>query len=190
MTEPCMDKRVVTFFVPGIPVTQGSMKAFIPRGWSRPIITHDRKQSLMHWRTAVGMYALQALTSGESGPIANDGTRVAVSLSMRFVLPRPKSLRNTVLHVKKPDLDKLTRAVMDALKGILYKDDSCVISITSEKHYGSSSEPCGCRITLTKHWACDRDATSDPSTGSHPGAHRIALAQEKNKKPHTEPSRR
>ena len=38
------------------------------------------------------------------------------------------------------DLDKLVRAVLDSLTGILYYDDSSVIDITAKKRYASRDQ--------------------------------------------------
>jgi Holliday junction resolvase RusA-like endonuclease len=36
----------------------------------------------------------------------------------------------------KPDVDKLSRGVMDALTGIIFRDDSCVVTKRASKRYG------------------------------------------------------
>jgi hypothetical protein len=38
-------------------------------------------------------------------------------------------------HVVKPDLDKLVRAVGDALTGILYRDDAQIVSLNASKRF-------------------------------------------------------
>jgi Holliday junction resolvase RusA-like endonuclease len=63
-----------------------------------------------------------------------------------FILPRPKSLpKKVVEHIKKPDIDNLCKAVLDAMSGIIYKDDSQVTKLTAQKIYG---EDIGCRIEV------------------------------------------
>lgn len=53
----------------------------------------------------------------------------ALRLDLTFVLPRPKSLiwktkpMPRVLHTSKPDRDNLDKCVMDALTGLLWRDD-------------------------------------------------------------------
>lgn len=49
-------------------------------------------------------------------------------------------------HSKKPDLDKLVRAVQDALTGIIYKDDGQVCRLTANKNYAAHE---GVRIFVT-----------------------------------------
>lgn len=64
------------------------------------------------------------------------GRAIPIGVSVSVALPRPKSLaRKQTSHVKKPDLDKLVRAVLDALTGIGYEDDSQVTMIDAIKEY-------------------------------------------------------
>jgi len=82
----------------------------------------------------------------------------AVSVSLVFCFPRPKShfttkgaLKSKVPSHKttKPDIDKLCRAVLDALTiAELIKDDSLVHSLTAEKRYCVGEEPPGVLITV------------------------------------------
>jgi len=64
-----------------------------------------------------------------------------------FQFVRPKShytakgaLRDAApRHVGKPDIDKLCRAVLDALTGIAYADDSQVVALDASKVYGPTA---------------------------------------------------
>ena len=77
-----------------------------------------------------------------------------VGLVLWFTLPRPKSVRKTeppppdALAAKKPDLDKLERAVLDALTGIWFDDDSQVVDINSSKRVALPDESPGVRVFL------------------------------------------
>jgi Holliday junction resolvase RusA-like endonuclease len=60
-----------------------------------------------------------------------------VELVADFYVRRPKGLPKRWVHaIKKPDLDKLLRAIGDGLTGVVWRDDSQVISISATKHYG------------------------------------------------------
>ena len=48
--------------------------------------------------------------------------------------------RGIILPMKKPDVDNVVKAVLDALNGIAYKDDNQVVRETGAKFYGK--EPC------------------------------------------------
>jgi Holliday junction resolvase RusA-like endonuclease len=75
-----------------------------------------------------------------------------VELYLNFYFSRPKGhyrsgkysnvLRDDApfLHGTKPDLDKLERAVLDALTGVVYVDDSRVASLYASKRYTTGTE--------------------------------------------------
>lgn len=76
---------------------------------------------------------------GEMKPI-----ETAIHLTCRFFMPIPESVskKKRVLyvgcampHVKKPDLDNLVKFVKDCANGVLWRDDSQVISLTASKAY-------------------------------------------------------
>ena len=86
------------------------------------------------WRQVVLLAALAEIRSRGSrwpgllsGPLAVRAT---------FYLAQPRSARRRALPHVKPDLDKLLRAVGDALTGTVYADDSQVVSIAAAKLYG------------------------------------------------------
>ena len=64
-----------------------------------------------------------------------------IELMICFRLPKPKSLqkKSKVWHTTRPDLDKLLRSVNDALQGVIYANDSQIVSIHCWKEY--SDEP-------------------------------------------------
>jgi Holliday junction resolvase RusA-like endonuclease len=67
-------------------------------------------------------------------------------LRLRFWLPRPASLPKRVqFPVKKPDAKNLLWGVEDALRGILYRDDSAIVDLDVSKRYGPSP---GVEITV------------------------------------------
>jgi Holliday junction resolvase RusA-like endonuclease len=70
----------------------------------------------------------------------------AVQLDLTFVLVKPKTVKRIYPFVR-PDLDKLCRAVLDALTGIAYKDDQQVVTLNANKTYG---ERAGVFILLTE----------------------------------------
>jgi crossover junction endodeoxyribonuclease RusA len=113
----------VSFFVNGKPEPQGSTRAFMVAG--KPIITSANK-NLKDWRTIVQLAAMAHAHMIE-GP---------VEVVLRFYLPRPVSLPKKVIHnVKRPDVDKLARSILDALTGVFFKDDSQVVALEAYKGY-------------------------------------------------------
>lgn len=117
----------VAFTVYGIARPKGSTRAFMRPGMKFPIVTSDNK-SVKGWEESVRA-ALQQHAAGVffQGPLM---VRIA------FSLPRPKSMgRKWPAHTKKPDLDKLARGSLDAMKGVLWNDDSQVIELHVKKSY-------------------------------------------------------
>ncbi len=119
---------LISFQVHGLPVPQGSTRAWVVNG--KPIITSAAK-GLSSWRRLVADVA-QRFAPNEpwEGPVGID---------LRFGLPKPKSApkKRRVWPDKRPDLDKLTRAVLDALTYVVFSDDSQVVSIVATKDYGA-----------------------------------------------------
>lgn len=125
-----------TVFVPGAPAPQGS-KRHVGRG-----ILIESSKAVGPWRERVALAAHSHARGLLGGP---------VSVDLTFVLPRPKSApkRTTPPAVKRPDLDKLARAILDALTGVWFADDSAVVSLFASKRLAEIEEPPGVHITIT-----------------------------------------
>jgi Holliday junction resolvase RusA-like endonuclease len=72
--------------------------------------------------------------------------RNAVGLWLTFIMPRPKSRKKDEFHVTRPDASNLYYLAENALKGIVYDDDSQVVISLSMKRYQMAGEPCGVKI--------------------------------------------
>lgn len=133
----------LSFRVYGVPMAQGSAKAFMPKGWTRPIITSTNK-NLKAWRGLVASAASDAIQA--SGWQQSEG---GLRVMADFYLPRPKALRKEKPHTKNPDLDKLIRAVGDALAGVVYRNDSQVTQLRVTKAYAAAGEAPHAVIVVT-----------------------------------------
>lgn len=138
----------VSFTVYGKAETAGSKRGFYNQKIGRVILTDDNAKS-RPWKALVTDAALQAMTvHGDEG---TSGYRTPLEgpllLEVTFWIPRPKghygSGRNAE-NVKagapfaptvKPDLLKLTRAVEDAMTGVVYRDDAQITAETLQKAY-------------------------------------------------------
>ena len=76
------------------------------------------------------------------GEIINTPTGVLISIIAGFTPPTSVSkkkqidcLDNKIKCIKKPDIDNITKLVMDALNKIAYEDDSQVVEMTVRKVY-------------------------------------------------------
>ena len=128
------------FTVLGSPIPQGSMKAFTPKGWKRPILTSDNKKT-KPWRQDVGQICLAELHGSPAG------RGVPMRVMIAFYFERPKSVKSLAEKTTKPDIDKLARAVLDAITGIAFEDDSQVTELFVTKSYGN---PARAEITVTE----------------------------------------
>lgn len=122
---------MISFFVPGLPKTAGSKRAFFRPGMRFPVVVDACKES-RNWKSDVKQFA-QAVA-----PI--DGLWVdALEVTMIFNLPRPRGhfgigknaakLKDSSprYHTGRPDVLKMARAVEDALTGVIWKDDAQIV---------------------------------------------------------------
>lgn len=135
----------ISFFVPGIPIPEGSLRVLIGK-LGRPFITHVNQDKLEAWRRAIALVAVhEARKAGWKLPLDEPVMAAAV-----FTLKQPKTPRFLSPAVK-PDLDKLGRAVGDGLcprRGQrLLIEDSRIIAWTLVKQYGDRP---GVRITISR----------------------------------------
>ena len=150
----------VAFDVVGVPRPQGSKQPFTPHGQdARPCPSCRRRHlvkmsvaemagdNLKLWRRQVAAAAHQAMAGKPpmGGPL---------HLDVGFTFARPKAHYRTgkFAHLLKddalawpagdPDLDKLVRAVGDALKGKVWADDSQVVHLSAWECFDRDSPPC------------------------------------------------
>jgi Holliday junction resolvase RusA-like endonuclease len=123
--------NVITFTVHGRPEPQGSSKAFIIGGKAR-ITSANAK--MKPFRSEVTRCALWEMAAHGMEMF---GRHVPVRLAVTFIFRKPDSVSKKRTHcVVKPDLDKLTRTIGDALTGAAWHDDSQVVEIIARKVYG------------------------------------------------------
>jgi crossover junction endodeoxyribonuclease RusA len=130
--EPPVEKMErLEFYVPGVPVPQGSKRHV---GGGRMIEANKR---LPKWRLDVKNVAREARAGRQFVG--------AVALLLDFDMPRPKSVKRLRPHVR-PDLDKLVRAIGDALTlAGVWEDDGQVVVLHAQKRY---AEQPGVRIVV------------------------------------------
>ncbi len=57
--------------------------------------------------------------------------------------------KGRIAPTAKPDSDKLARSACDAMTGILWNDDSQVVSVCAEKRIARIGETPGCHLHIT-----------------------------------------
>lgn len=119
----------ISFFAQGTPVPQGALRS------ARGRMFYPNNDRLMAWRKTIGLLANAFFKEPVEGPIEID---------VVFYQNLP---------TRRPDVDKLARAVLDALTGIVYHDDSQVVRLNAIKRLrgrqDNSSVLPGAAITIT-----------------------------------------
>lgn len=147
----------LAFDVRGLPIAQGNAKAFVVG--KRAVITTGVGLSspLGAWRAAIATEARAAVVGAPwPGP---------VEVALGFRLPRPRShfrpangrrstpeLRLDAAHYQasKPDIDKLSRAALDALTAVVFDDDSQVARLLATKRYVDEDEGPGVAVRIRR----------------------------------------
>lgn len=151
----------VEFSVAGTPQPQGSIKLVPNCGFpvsfptfaalvKRVSLTSDNAQ-LVSWRSRIAFEAhVVRRRSFKERQLVDDNKSLwptgPVFAALTFTMTRPTSLRGrelaerigaagTIWPCVRPDIDKLARAVLDALTGVLWTDDGQVCALEVEKHY-------------------------------------------------------
>jgi len=138
----------LTFFVPGKPAPQGSKKHV---GNGRMV---EMSRDLKPWRESIRWAALER----SHGPLMYEGP---VSVRLQFVMPRPASApkRSTPPAIKRPDLDKLIRSVLDALSSAgVWHDDSQVVEVYASKRIAELAEKPGVAVLVQKFEEPEKEA--------------------------------
>ena len=139
-----------TLTVPGVPAPQGS-KTHKGRG----VMVESCKRT-EPWRTDVKFVAERALRSVQWR------AKMPMQVEATFVFKRPndqhvsndpaRELKASALKYPAKrigDLDKLCRAICDALTGVAYDDDCQVVSLIAHRRYANPDQrPCAI-ITVT-----------------------------------------
>lgn len=134
---------MITFSVIGTPKPQGSKRAYINRKTGHAIITDARPEPLKDWRTTVQQTAITHM----DGAPPLDGP---LQILLVFQLPRPKSHPKTRVTwpAKRPDIDKLVRAVLDALTHVCFVDDGQIVALHAHKRWGTP----GVQVRIDQAW--------------------------------------
>ena len=126
---------IVTFEVDGTPVPKGRPR-FARRG--KFVSTYSPKTTV-DYESKVSEAAKQAM--GSSEPL-----KTPIAAYIYITLPIPASytkkrtadcLKGFERPTKKSDIDNYCKAVFDGMNGIVYVDDSQIVSLHSTKRYGS-----------------------------------------------------
>jgi Holliday junction resolvase RusA-like endonuclease len=131
--------KSIDFMVPTEAIPQGSMRGICTtKADGSPVTVLKSDNPRLHaFRDLVGTFARNARSMAGVYELFA-GPEIPVRVSITFVFEKPKSApKGRIRPTVKPDMDKLTRACMDALTGILYHDDAQVVDDEHHKFYGT-----------------------------------------------------
>jgi Holliday junction resolvase RusA-like endonuclease len=125
----------------GNPVPQGRPR-FARVG--KFVRTYDPKESVA-WKDSIKLQAIALIRNNYADWQLLSGP---VNLNCEFYISRPASVsvKKRPEPTVKPDLDNLLKAVKDALKGIIWVDDSQVTRLSAMKIYSGTP---GVKIAIT-----------------------------------------
>lgn len=130
---------MITIFVPGRPAPQGS-KRYLGNG-----VSVESSKAVAPWRADIRSTLLEHLHDEEP-------MRGPVTVRLSFVMPRPANTPKTAptpYAIKRPDVDKLVRAVLDAIGSAgVWQDDSQVVELFARKRLAEVDEKPGCAIEI------------------------------------------
>lgn len=151
----------IRFEVFGIPAPKGSHTA-VMRG-RRAFVIPVGSAALKRWEKAVRTCA-QLAARDRPSPLARLGVSNepsplfrgrALAVDLTFYLARPAARRLAQFAQFAPgDIDKLARATLDPLQGLLFDNDTRIVRLTVEKRYPDlNREKVGCDIDV---WPLDK----------------------------------
>lgn len=156
-------RPVLDIHVTGIPQPQGSKKGFVAgertivKGRpavinARAVVVDDNKEKLRTWRDDVKAGAQEAILAREGTGDCFATISGPVGLDVTFLMQRPKGHYGTGRNAgilkdsapkrptTMPDVDKLLRSTLDALKAVaVYQDDAQVVTVTGRKVYATGA---------------------------------------------------
>ncbi len=115
-----------------------------PQGKGRPrfrragnFVTTYTDQKTKSYEATIKAWAQRAISPGSplEGPVSVD-LYIRCSIPVSTSKKRTEAcLQNAELPTKKPDIDNIIKAYLDAMNGIIYKDDTQVVRVSAKKVY-------------------------------------------------------
>jgi crossover junction endodeoxyribonuclease RusA len=137
---------MIEFVVLGVPQVKGNLRRNQRGGM------YDSNPHLAEWRTSLGYEAHRAM---QGRHVLDEALR----LHLRFVFARPgyhytatgqlsARGRRAPHPATYPDVDKLARAVLDALTGIVWRDDGRITQLSTAKAWAGRNEEPRCEVAV------------------------------------------
>uniref|UniRef100_A0A6M3LAU0 Putative endodeoxyribonuclease n=1 Tax=viral metagenome TaxID=1070528 RepID=A0A6M3LAU0_9ZZZZ len=113
----------------GEPVAKGRARVFKDRAGNIRGVTPTKT------RAYEDSIKLQAIEQMKNEPMFDGALLLRVDIFRSFPKSMSKKKRAEALPVTRPDLDNYVKAIKDALSGIVWYDDSQVVSLLARKFY-------------------------------------------------------
>lgn len=127
----------IRIIVPAIPVAQPRPRAVTVAGQAR-IVGNPTRHPVTAYKATCRVAAAEVYSGA---PLDKP-----LSLTLLFVLPRPGAMRwktrpmPRAPHGKRPDVDNLVKGTVDALSGLLWRDDSLLYDVHAKKVIAAGDE--------------------------------------------------
>jgi len=125
---------MIQFTVYGDPVAQGRPRATQQGGFIKMYDPEKSKDYKDYVRLAASQHAPTALLEGPVGMMLTVYRSMPKSFSKIKVT---EAEAGRLQPTSKPDIDNYLKGVKDALKGIIWKDDSQVVEVFAQKRYSA-----------------------------------------------------
>lgn len=140
--------RAINFFVPGEVKGQGRPRATVRGGFAS---VYERSEDRAN-KHNIQLYAQEAMKKAGYALAHPDGIGIDVTVQVYVKVPKSFSKRKRedamagfIMPQRKPDLDNVLKAVLDAMNGVVYADDSAVTHVAASRHY---DEAWGLRVMV------------------------------------------
>lgn len=96
-----------------------------------------------------------------------------LAIELNFIFPRSKEItwkRKPMLrqwYIDVPDLDNLQKAVLDALNGVIYRDDRQVVRVVAQKIFADGTEPPAVHVLIQEIQPVNKEQNVEPLPPSH-----------------------
>lgn len=119
----------INFAINIMPIAQARPRFFLRHAGLRSVVGAYDPKKCKQYKEAIAWHAKrEALIRGILSPLESP---MVLTLTFKMGLNKKE-----VYHTKRPDIDNLAKAVKDALRGIIYHDDSQIVEAHLFKQYG------------------------------------------------------
>ena len=128
---------MIQFTIPGIPVGKGRPKFSTINGHA---VAYTPAKTASYENLVKLAYQQQCTTQAfeKDAPLKAEIVAYFPVPKSTSKKKREEMLCGKIRHTKKPDTDNIAKAILDALNGIAYHDDSQIFNLTVRKRYAES----------------------------------------------------